>query len=48
MTLSRRDFVSGVALGAVGAVARGAVAAPPIESKRPATVSRIWSAHTLR
>jgi len=34
MTLSRRDFVSGIALGALGATATGAGAAPAIEPKQ--------------
>lgn len=34
MTLSRRDFVSGIALGALGATAAGAGAAPAIEPKQ--------------
>jgi N4-(beta-N-acetylglucosaminyl)-L-asparaginase len=34
MTLSRRDFVSGIALGALGATATGAGATPAIEPKQ--------------
>lgn len=34
MPLTRRSFVSGVALGAIGAAARGATAAPTIEVKQ--------------
>src|SRR3974390_810152 len=34
MTLSRRDFVSGIALGALGATATGARSAPAIEPKQ--------------
>jgi N4-(beta-N-acetylglucosaminyl)-L-asparaginase len=34
MTLSRRDFVSGIALGAIGAGAGDATAAPAIEAKQ--------------
>ena len=34
MTLSRRDFVSGIALGALGATATGAHSAPAIEPKQ--------------
>jgi N4-(beta-N-acetylglucosaminyl)-L-asparaginase len=34
MTLSRRDFVSGIALGALGATATGADAAPAVEPKQ--------------